>query len=309
MTPLKRMLSLTCCVAGALVSASAMAQTYPAEKPELEYLAYWRLNSTLPTDGNYTNSVDFDPDDLTTYTDSFFRVVTGGGVSMKAQFGGAVTSSGTAFSRTELREMASETSQAAWNCTSKQKEMVARVRIKSTPRNKPEMSVAQIHDSENDNLIVLYRYDKAQNGGVLPAAGTLGDKGKILIKWNDSTSETLLDSAYVVGDIIKVVIRANGSTGNGYPGAGNMQVSYTNETQNKTASATKAFSGVVGQCYFKAGNYHQGCTKKFIDGSTNATCSSKSYPLSSGFTWENAGTESNTSELILYNLTVNPKGN
>lgn len=309
MATLKRALVLFCCAAGALTAADAAAQSYPADKPELEYLAFWRLNSTLPTNGNYTNSLDFDPDPLAAYTDSFFRVVTGGGVSMKAQFGGAVTSTGTAYSRTELREMANETTPAAWNCTGKQKEMVARVRIKSTPKNKPEMSVAQIHDAENDNLIVLYRYDPAQNGGALPAAGTLGDKGKILIKWNDSASQSVLDNAYVVGDTIKVVVRANGSTGNGYPGAGNMRVDYTNETQNKTQSATAAFSGVVGACYFKAGNYHQGCTKAFIDGSTNATCSSKSYPLSNGFTWEDPGTGTNTSELILYNLTVNPKGN
>lgn len=309
MLTLKRVLSLNCCVAGALMAANAMAQTYPADKPELEYLAYWRLNSTLPTSGNYTNSLDFAPDDLATYTDSYFRVVTGGGVSMKARFGGAVTSSGTAYSRTELREMADENTTAAWNCTSKQKEMVARVRIKATPKNKPEMSVAQIHDSANDNLIVLYRYDKAQNGGLLPAAGTLGDKGKILVKWNDSSSESVLDSSHVVGDIINLVVRANGSAENGYPGAGNMSVQYTNETQNKTSSATRAFSGVTGQCYFKAGNYHQGCTKKFIDGSTNATCSSKSYPLSNGFTWEDPDTETSTSELILYNLTVSPKGN
>lgn len=309
MTTAKSLSLLACCLLGALAAADTAAQTYPADKAELEYLAFWRLNSTLPTGTDYTNSLDFDPDELASHTDSYFRVVTGGGVSMKARFGGAVTSSGTAYSRTELREMASATSPAAWNCTSKQKQMLVRARIKTTPKNKPEMSVAQIHDAENDNLIVLYRYDKAQNGGVLPAAGSLGDKGRILVKWNDSSSESVLDSAYTVGDTIKLVVRANGSTGDGYPGAGKMSVSYTNETRNRTASATKAFSGVVGQCYFKAGNYHQGCTKKFVDGSTNATCSSKNFPLGSGFTWEDPDTESNTSELILYNLTVHPKGN
>src|SRR5688500_14613171 len=100
MATTKRAFDLSCCAAEALMATNAAAQTYPADKPELEYLAFWRLNSTLPTSGNYTNSLDFDPDDLATYTDSFFRVVTGGGVSMKAQYGGAVTSSGTAFSRT-----------------------------------------------------------------------------------------------------------------------------------------------------------------------------------------------------------------
>lgn len=309
MATMKQALAYCGLAAGMLSAAGVAAQSYPADKPELEYLAYWRLNSTLPTGSNYTNSLDIDPNGLATYTHNYFRVVTGGGVSMKAQYGGAVTSSGTAFSRTELREMASATAQAAWNCTGKQKEMATRVRIKSTPRNKPEMSIAQIHDAENDNLIVLYRYDPAQNGGVLPAAGTLGDKGRILIKWNDSTSQTVLDNAYVVGDVIKVVIRANGSTGNGYPGVGKMRVDYTNETRGRSSSATASFSGVAGSCYFKAGNYHQGCTRSFANGSANATCRSKSYPLSNGFTWEDPGTETNTSELILYNLTVNPKGN
>lgn len=296
-------------VPGMLLAAQAMAQTYPADKPELEYLAFWRLNSTLPTGTNYTNSLDFDPVDLEDYSDSTFRVVTGGGVSMKARFGGAVTSTGTAYSRTELREMASADTPAAWDCTGRKKEMTVRARIKATPRNKPEMSVAQIHDAENDNLIVMYRYDKAQNGGALPAAGTLGDKGRILVKWNDSSSESLLDGSYTVGDTIALVVRANGAVADGYPGPGRMSVHYTNETRGHTATASQAFEGVVGQCYFKAGNYHQGCTRKFADGSTNATCSNKDFPLGSGFTWEDPGTETGTSELILYNLAVQPKGN
>jgi hypothetical protein len=46
-----------------------------------------------------------------------------------------------------------------------------------------------------------------------------------------------------------------------------------------------------------------------VDGTTNPTCAAKVFPLSNGFTWEPDTDRSLTSELILYDLTVTPKGN
>lgn len=284
----------------------ARAQTVPADKSELEFLDYWQLDTNLPTGTSYQNSLSKSTTDLDTYSDSYFRIVTGGGVSMKARFGGAVTSTGTAYARTELREMADASTKAAWDCTSKAKQMFARLRIKTTGRFKPEMSVVQIHDGSSDNLQVLYQYDAAQNANVLPASGAIGDKGKIVVKWNGKSSEVdPLDAAYVVGDTIEITVTANGAAG-----TGSMRVDYKNVTQsNKTSWAAHAFEATTGGCYFKAGNYHQSCSKTFVDGTSNPTCSSKGFPTSSGLTWEPDTDAGNTSELILYNLTVTPKGN
>lgn len=289
-----------------LIAGPALGQTYPADKPELEYLDYWRLDTNLPTGTDYQDALTKSPTVLDSFSDSCFRVVTGGGVSMKARFGGAVTSTNTAYPRTELREMANASTKAAWDCKSKAKQLYGRLRIKKTGRYKPEMSVAQIHDGSSDTLLILYVYEPAQNGGVLPASGGIGDKGKIIAAWNGTrTGAAILDPAYVVGDVIEVTVTANGDAG-----AGNMKVDYNNVTQNKApTSAAKAFGNVTGYCYFKAGNYHQSCTKKFVDGTTtNQTCVDKNFPPT-GFTWEPEADSSATSELILYNLTVTPKGN
>ena len=298
-----------------LVSATAgqaHAQTVPADKPELELLDYWRLDTNLPTGTDYTHALTKSPAALDVFSDSYFRIVTGGGVSMKARFGGAVTSTGTAYARTELREMADASTAAAWACTSKAKQMFARIRIKTTGRYKPEMSVAQIHDGSSDVLEVLYIYEPAQNGGVFPASGQIGDHGKIIAAWNGSRSgAATLDPSYVVGDTIEVTVTANGSAG-----TGNMRVDYQNVTQHKGSSGTAAFGTVTGSCYFKAGNYHQSCSQKFVNGAFNPTCVNKCFtprtdcanPTSQS-TWEPDADNANTSELILYNLTVTPKGN
>lgn len=297
-------------VVGTLILAGAIpglarAQTYPADKPELEYLDYWRLDTNLPTGTNYQDALTKSVAELDAFSDSYFRVVTGGGVSMRARFGGAVTSTNTAYARTELREMADASTAAAWACTSKAKQMFARIRIKATGRYKPEMSVAQIHDASSDVLEILYIYDPAQNAGAFPATGAIGDKGKIIAAWNGTRSgATTLDPAYVVGDTIEVTVTANGIAG-----TGNMRVDYENVTQHKNNSGTAAFGAVSGGCYFKAGNYHQSCAKTFVDGTTNPTCAGKSFPLSNGFTWEPDTDRTLSSELILYNLTVSPKGN
>ena len=288
-----------------VLAGPAGAQTYPADKPELEFLDYWRLDSNLPTGTNYQDALTKSSTELNAFSDSYFRVVTGGGVSMRARFGGSVTSTGTAYARTELREMADASTAAAWACTSKAKQMFARIRIKTTGRYKPEMSVAQIHDASSDVLEVLYIYDPAQNGGAVPATGAIGDKGKIIAAWNGTrTGATTLDPAYVVGDTIEVTVTANGAAG-----TGNMRVDYQNVTQHKDNSGTAAFGTVSGSCYFKAGNYHQSCSQTFVDGTTNPTCAGKGFPLSNGFTWEPDTDRALTSELILYNLTVTPKGN
>ncbi|MEK8032914.1 polysaccharide lyase family 7 protein [Ideonella sp. DXS29W] len=286
----------------------AAAQTYPADKPELEYLDYWRLDTNYPTAGRYTDAKSKSPKQLDTYTDPLFRVITGGGVQMDARFGGAVTSTGTAYPRTELREMASAKTEADWDCKSKAKTMSLQLRIKQTPRYKPEMSVAQIHDADSDNLEVLYVYDKAQNGNAFPAPGTLGDKGKIIVKFNGGRSpDEVLDTAHVVGDKFQLTVHANDT----FAGKGKMAVEYTNVSQGKSKASTKVSfdSSTQPGCYFKAGNYAQACTRKFIDGSTNPTCNDKDFPLSNGYTWEPDASRSAVSTMVLYNLTVNPKGN
>jgi hypothetical protein len=80
-----------------------------------------------------------------------------------------------------------------------------------------------------------------------------------------------LDDAYHLGDRMSLDIATDGS--------GNMSVAYGNLASRKTQTASRAFYGaVVGGCYFKAGNYHQACTKLDINGQTNAACAAKKWP-------------------------------
>lgn len=204
---------------------------------------------------------------LKTYSSSYFQLSTAkNSVLFTDLFGGATTSSGTAYARTELREMQSNgTTSAAWSCSSGVRKMHIRQRIVKTPIHKPEMVVGQIHDDSND-VVAIHFTGPEDSSGV--GTGNGGGTGVMRVHWNNDTSEDVLDSAYAVGDIMTVDIDTS---------ANSVRVVYRNERTGVTATKTKTFSGVVGSCYFKAGNYHQGCSKTNIYGGTNQACVNKGW--------------------------------
>lgn len=243
-------------------SADQVRASHPAQL--LGELKRWHL--TLPTsqDRKAFPADQVDQPQLATYRSEFFKVnETGTGVVLTSIMGGATTSAGTAFARTELRERDEAGEKAAWDCASAVRSMTIRQRILQTPTHKPEMSVGQIHDAKNDNLEVFYK-------GPISDANGLRDVGVMLAKFNgmSSTMAPVLDDAYQVGDIMVVKVSTK---------EGVMTVDYRNERSGKTATASAPFDKTMGGCYFKAGNYPQACTKTNIYGLENPNCSKKTY--------------------------------
>jgi hypothetical protein len=277
--------------AGAATSCSTGTGTGTANYPADVFagLKTWKL--TLPTSSNNAQypATEVKQPTLGTYSSTYFKLNTNkDSVLLTSLFGGATTSSGTAYARTELREMKSDgTTNAAWSCSSGVRKMHIRQRIVKTPIHKPEMSVGQIHDDSNDVLEIHFTGPEDSSGvGTGNGVGT----GVLRAHWNNDTSQDTLDSAYIVGDIMVVDIDTSSNT---------MRVNYRNERTGVTTTKTKTFSGIVGSCYFKAGNYHQGCSKTNIYGGTNQSCVDKG--------WTSAKYETDpfgTSVLEMFELTM-----
>lgn len=242
--------------------APAPAPSHPAEL--LGGLTRWHL--TLPTSqAKQAFPADqIDQPALATFSNTYFKLNDARtAVVFTSIVGGATTSAGTAFARSELRERDAKGEKAAWDCARDARTMTIRQRILQTPTHKPEMSVGQIHDAKNDNLEVFYKG---------PASGANGtsDQGVLMAKFNGEklAKATVLDAAYRLGDVMQVTVKTQ---------AGIITVDYRNERSGQAATASKPFEEINGGCYFKAGNYPQACTKVNVYGVTNPNCSKKTY--------------------------------
>ncbi|MEH1845255.1 MAG: polysaccharide lyase family 7 protein [Nostoc sp.] len=235
---------------------------YPADVLDL---SKWKL--TLPislnSPPNSNKATEIKQPQLKTYNNSeYFRLnAAKNGVLLKAIAGGARTSTNTAYPRSELREMQGDgTESAAWSCTNTDHGMYLEQTLLHTTTNKPEATIAQIHDSKNDLMMVKYFGPDFANGST--------DIGKLEARFNNDTTTKLLDSTYKIGDpmTIDIAVRSGG----------NVNVTYKNLRSGVTNSTgTVKLTGIVGSCYFKAGIYIQACSKTDIYGNTNTVCVNK----------------------------------
>lgn len=247
-------------------SSATGSATYPADIGG--GLALWKLTVPTSASGNSNKADEIKQPTLATYSSAYFSLNTAKTAMVFTDiFGGARTSTGTAYARSELRERTASGTDAAWSCTADARQMTIRQRITKSPAHKPEMSVGQIHDASNDNLEIRYIGPEDANG--VGTGNGLTDTGTIEAHWNNDSSYNILDSAYKIGDMMNITITTDGS--------GYQTVSYSNERTGVSTSKTVAFSGVSGSCFFKAGNYHQACTVTDIYGNTNVSCSSKAW--------------------------------
>lgn len=272
-------LSITGC------ATTSPAPTHPAEL--LGGLTRWHL--TLPTNqAKQAFPADqIDQPELATFSNDYFKLNDAkSAVVFTSIVGGATTSSGTAFARSELRERDPLGEKSAWNCAQDERSMTIRQRILKTPTHKPEMSVGQIHDAKSDNLEVFYKGPKSNANGV-------GDIGMMLAKFNGEVTSkaAVLDDAYQVGDMMQVTVSTQ---------RGVITVDYHNERSGKISTASKSFDSITGSCYFKAGNYVQACTKINVYGDINPNCSKKTYAPEVFETDPNA-----TAVMEIYSLTLN----
>ncbi|MGQ0576212.1 MAG: polysaccharide lyase family 7 protein [Pseudonocardia sp.] len=194
----------------------ASSNTVPGDVLDL---GAWYL--TLPT------GTPEDPDTvhqprLATYSGEHFRLdEERTGVVFSTPAGGATTK-GSTYPRSELREMAG-TEKAAWSNRTGTHTMTVRGSVRSLPPVKPEVVVAQIHDAEDDVLLVRVERDT------------------LLVEWEDGDRHVVLDPDYRLGAVYDLRIVA---------AAGRVEI-FSDGV--RLAEVPKSGSG----WYFKAGSYLQ----------------------------------------------------
>ena len=182
-------------------------------------LKNWKL--TLPS-GRRGKPEEIHGPDLSSFTNQFFRLNEAeNGVVFTANAGG-VTTSGSSYPRSELREM-NGTEKAAWESTAGTHTLDVCEAITKTPTAKPEVVSAQIHDTEDDVLQIRLE-------------GTT-----LSVQYDDGKGEAVLDPAYRLGTPFRVTIVVT---------ADGIAVSYNGE--HKT-DIEKSGSG----WYWKVGAYVQ----------------------------------------------------
>lgn len=243
------------------INTSAQVAAYAGEVLDLRS---WKI--TLPIGNDPNKATEVKQPALATYSiDPYFQLdPTKTAVLMRAIAGGARTTTGTAYSRSELREMTSDGSaSAAWDCAADNRGMYIEQVLTKTTTHKADAAIAQVHDAANDNVMVLYV------GPAYPKANGVSDTGIIRVQFNNGVNRFDADTNYTLGDKMSIDVSSE---------AGAMVVTYKNLTKG-TSYTTPAVQmvGIQGACYFKAGMYIQACSKTDIYGQTNAACVNKGW--------------------------------
>lgn len=197
--------------------------SYPAD---VLNLSGWKI--TLPIDDNNDGTADeIKMPNLKTFSSSFFRLNEAkDGVVFRANAGGARTAN-TSYPRSELREMTDEGSRASWSSFRGTHTMTLKVAISHLPEVKQELVMAQIHDAEDD--VIMIRLEKNH-----------------LFVESDGKNIGELDANYKLNTRFSITIQAE---------AGRIKVLYNGVEK---MNIVKKGSGY----YFKAGCYTQTNTDK-----------------------------------------------
>jgi len=185
-------------------------------------LTNWKL--TLPIGKSAHSATEVKQPALNTYQNAaaFHLDAAGKGVVFRANAGGATTS-GSTYPRSELREMKNGgKDEASWSSKSGQHVMTVTEAITATPAAKPHVVAAQIHDAEDD--VVMVRLEKNR-----------------LFVEADGDDVGVLNADYVLGTKFTVELRATSS---------GIRVTYNG---SRVVNYNKSGSGY----YFKAGCYTQ----------------------------------------------------
>lgn len=219
------------------VSAAAATTTtpttcdYPAQAVNL---SNWKL--TLPT-GAVGRPTEVKQPQLATYAIApWFTVISNcNGAQFRAPVNG-VTTSGSAYPRSELREMNSDGTKASWSSTSGTHTMTITQSINRLPADKPDVVAGQIHDGLDDVSTFRLR-------------GT-----NLYVTDGDASRHKLVTSSYSLGTKFEVKFVVTG---------GKVEAYYNGVLQT---TITKSFTGA----YFKAGAYTQAnCSNSSPCDSTN----------------------------------------
>ena len=184
----------------------------------------WYL--TLPTGKKGAPDTVYSPE-LARYSSKWFHVDDAtGGIVFTANAGG-VTTKGSDYPRSELREMNGD-KKASWSNTKGTHTLQVRQAVTAVPKAKQEVVTAQVHDSSDDVLEVRL------------------EGRKLIAQYNDGKTDVVLDPKYALGTVYDVKIVAAG---------GRIQVFYNG---TKKVDIARKGSG----WYFKSGSYVQSNTSK-----------------------------------------------
>ena len=212
--------------AGQKATASSQTRTASAaggNAAEVD-LAGWYL--TLPT-GKKGNPDTVRAPELARYSSTWFHPDKSTGALVLTANAGGVTTQGSDYPRSELREM-NGSKLASWSNTSGTHTLAVRQAVTALPSAKPEVVTAQVHDSSSDVLEVRLE-------------GTT-----LIAQYNNGKTDVTLDPKYSLGTVYDLKIVAAG---------GRIQVFYNGA---KKADIARKGSG----WYFKSGSYVQSNTSK-----------------------------------------------
>ena len=217
-------------VSGDDASNNIFVTTGPSAAPmpaALLDLRNWKLTLPADSDGNAKADEITQPALATYASDAYFHINnTNDGVIFTAPVGGATTS-GSSYPRSELREMTNNgADQASWDSTTGSHSMTIRQAITHLPATKQHVVAGQIHDA-NDDVIMVRLENK-----------------RLFIESNGDEIGLLTDN-YVLGTEMTITITAT---------AAGIAVNY----QSSGRSAALQFGNLKGSgWYFKAGCYTQ----------------------------------------------------
>ena len=220
-------------------SAAAQSEPGPGGLPaDVLDLSSWKLTLPVGSGDDEDEAEEIKQPDLATFSDDRFFTTTsdGSGVIFRAPAGGATTS-GSEYPRSELREMdPGGDSEASWSNASGTHVMTVKQAITKVPPSKAEVVAGQIHDDEDD--VVMVRLEK-----------------KRLFVEADGDEIGTLDDGYDLGTIFTIEVKA---TSDG------IDVHYASA---KGEGAKTVHYDKVGQgYYFKVGCYTQSNSSHDDDG-------------------------------------------
>ena len=174
--------------AGPPVERTAYGRSGACSSPgQLLDLSVWKL--TLPT-GSQGAPEEVNEQSLSDYGGSpWFRTTPDCGVAFRAPVDG-VTTKGSSYPRSELREMGAGDSAASWSADSGTHWLAVTEAFTSLPEGKPELVGAQIHDDSDD--IAVFRLEGTR------LYVTNGDDPHYQLVTDDYRLGTVFDAAFLV---------------------------------------------------------------------------------------------------------------
>jgi hypothetical protein len=207
----------------------------PSPGQVLSLNGLWKL--TLPVASN-GDAEEIDPTVLGVFSDPYwFHTTADGGVAFAAPVNG-VTTSGSGYPRSELREMQANGRLASWNGKTGTSTLVVDEAFTALPAVKPQVVGAQIHDAHNDWTTIRL------------------EGSKLWVTQGNNTHYRLITASYVLGTrfVAKLVVAAK-----------KVSVFY-----NGALVATMSAAGLK-SAYFRAGAYVQ------ANCSNSSPCSAANY--------------------------------